>query len=181
MIPRQWLVSCHRKRASAEAYQSVSNPHAMPPMLPWRRPLWGWRRRPWQRIGRQQFGRQRIYAAVPWRAFPTLGVVLSKPAPRAAQPGTGSSGKRRALHGASGGGARSAPDHPSSWLAVEFPTTHPSCPSPSAGAPRVLPPTLPPTLPTLPPIPTAPPSAAIRRVRIVPSRGGLGAFSGWRT
>ena len=128
MIPRQWLVSCHRKRASAEAHQSVSNPHAMPPMLPWRRPLWGWRRRPWQRIGRQQFGRQRIYAAVPWRAFPTLGVVLSKPAPGAAQPGTGSSGKRRALHGASSGGARSAPDQPSSWLAVEFPTTHPSCP-----------------------------------------------------
>ena len=31
MIPRQWLVSCHRKRASAEAHQSVSNPHAMPP------------------------------------------------------------------------------------------------------------------------------------------------------
>ena len=88
--------------------------------------------------------------------------------------------RRAPLHGASGGGARSAPDHPSSWLAVEFPTTHPSCPSPSAGAPRVLPPTLPPTLPTLPPIPTAPPSAATRRVRIVPSRGGLGAFSGWR-
>ena len=31
MIPRQWLVSCHRKRASAEAHQSVSNPRAMPP------------------------------------------------------------------------------------------------------------------------------------------------------
>ena len=31
MIPRQRLVSCHRKRASAEAHQSVSNPHAMPP------------------------------------------------------------------------------------------------------------------------------------------------------
>ena len=113
MVPRQWLVSCHRRRASAEAHQSVSNPHAMPPMLPWRRPLWEWRRRRpsiLARHGLERFGRQRIYAAVPWRAFPTLGVVLSKPAPRAAQPGTGSSGKRRALHGASGGGARSAPD-----------------------------------------------------------------------
>ena len=80
MIPRQWLVSCHRKRASAEAHQSVSNPRAMPPMLPWRRPLWGWRRRRpsiLARHGLERFGRQRIYAAVPWRAFPTLGVVLS--------------------------------------------------------------------------------------------------------
>ena len=38
MIPRQWLVSCHRKRPSAEAHRSVPNPRAMPPMLPWRRP-----------------------------------------------------------------------------------------------------------------------------------------------
>ena len=30
MIPRQWLVSCHRRRASAEAHQSVSNPPAIP-------------------------------------------------------------------------------------------------------------------------------------------------------
>ena len=75
MIPRQWLVSCHRKRASAEAHQSVSNPRAMPPMLPWRRPLWEWRRRRpsiLARHGLERFGRQRIYAAVPWRAFPTL-------------------------------------------------------------------------------------------------------------
>ena len=26
MIPRQWLVSCHRRRASAEAHPSVSDP-----------------------------------------------------------------------------------------------------------------------------------------------------------
>ena len=31
MVPRQWLVSCHRKRSSAEAHQSVSNSRAMPP------------------------------------------------------------------------------------------------------------------------------------------------------
>ena len=31
MIPRQWLVSCHRRRASAEAHQSVSDPRAMSP------------------------------------------------------------------------------------------------------------------------------------------------------
>ena len=62
MIPRQWLVSCHRKRASAEAHQSVSNPRAMPPMLPWRRPLWERRRRRpsiLARHGLERFGRQR--------------------------------------------------------------------------------------------------------------------------
>ena len=30
MIPRQWLVSCHRRRASAEAHHSVSDPPATP-------------------------------------------------------------------------------------------------------------------------------------------------------
>ena len=62
MIPRQWLVSCHRKRASAEAHQSGSDPRAMPPLRPWRRPLWrGRRRRPaiLARHGLERFGRQR--------------------------------------------------------------------------------------------------------------------------
>ena len=30
MIPRKWLVSCHRRRASAEAHQSVSDPRGSP-------------------------------------------------------------------------------------------------------------------------------------------------------
>ena len=61
MIPRQWLVPCHRRRASVEAHRSVPDPRAMPPTLPWRQPLWRWRR--WRpsilaRHGLERFGRQ---------------------------------------------------------------------------------------------------------------------------
>ena len=129
MIPRQWLVSCHRRRASAEAHQSVSDPPGMPPCC-----------HGGGHSGGGGVGGPRSSPAMVWNDsagngpacprdyFQSLKCSKHRSALRLPPVARIPVHRRASLHGASGGGARSAPDQPSSWLAVEFPTTHPSCP-----------------------------------------------------